>query len=352
MKVLVIGGSGYIGGHTVEELVGRGHEVSVFARGHTRPRLLEDVRFIKGDRHNPDDLSELRSHGFEAVIDINAYTREETQAAISTFDGRVSRFVHLSTASVYQITGNMPLVESDPLVTDPGATYAYNKAECERALRWAYTKNGFPFVSVRPGVVFGPRDNKSRENYYLKRIISGDPVIVADSGALPIFAVYVKDLAVSLANALTATGAEGNAYHLMQSEIVAIHAHIANIARLAGADAEVTEVPSRLLERVGFNLRQIPYHANGRLILCDTSAARADLAFSPTPYPRALKDTITYFLEHDPENHPSIEDRFPPVLPRSRERALTERFRAGIRALEDNLTDDWLDEAITGLSER
>lgn len=335
----------------MEELVGRGHEVSIFARGQTRARLLEDVRLIKGDRHNPDDLSELRLHGFEAVIDINAYTREETQAVINAFDKSLSRFVHLSTASVYQITDRMPVVESDPLVTDPGATYAYNKAECERALRWAHTKNGFPFVSVRPGVVFGPRDNKSRENYYLKRMISGDPIIVADSGALPIFAVYVKDLAVALANALTAAGGEGNAYHLMQSELVPINAHIANIARLAGAGADVIEVPSRLLERVGFNLHQIPYYAGGRLVVCDTRAARADLAFSPTPYLRALKDTITYFLEHDPENHPSIEDRFPPVLPRSRERALTEKYRAAIRALEDRLTDDWLDEAITGLTQ-
>ncbi len=336
----------------MEELVGRGHEVSVFARGQTRSRFSEDVRLIKGDRHNPDDLSKLRSHGFEAVIDINAYTREETQAAINTFDGRLSRFVHLSTASVYQITDRMPLVESDPLVTDPGSTYSYNKAECERALRWAYTKNGFPFVTVRPGVVFGPRDNKSRENYYLKRMIAGDPVIVADSGSLPIFAVYVKDLAVSLANALTATGAEGNAYHIMQSELVPINAHIANIARLAGTDVAVTEIPSRLLERVGFNVHQIPYYIGGRLVICDTRAARDDLAFSPTPYLRALKDTITYFLEHDPENHPTIEDRFPPVLPRSRERALTEKYRAAIRALEDNLTDDWLDEAITGLSQQ
>jgi len=164
MKVLVIGGTGYIGSHTVEEIARRGHDVSVFARGRIAARFLQDVSFIKGDRHNQDDLIRARSNHFDAVIDINAYTREETQAVINVFDGEVSRFVHLSTLSVNQRATVMPMTESDPLVTDPTLGYAYNKAECERALRWAYAKSGFPFVSLRPPAVFGPRDRKSREN--------------------------------------------------------------------------------------------------------------------------------------------------------------------------------------------
>ncbi|HSE99053.1 MAG TPA: NAD-dependent epimerase/dehydratase family protein, partial [Blastocatellia bacterium] len=203
MKVLVIGGTGYIGGHAAESLLRRGHIVSVFSRGLTCSSLPKSVSFIKGDRHNSEDLARARAEGFDAVIDINAYTREETQIAINVFDGAVSRFVHLSSVAVYQLGGRMPLVESDPLVTDPGQHYAYNKAECERALRWAHAKSGFPFVSIRPPAVIGPRDDKSRENYFIKRIVAGDPVIVPDSGAVPIHAVYVKDLAEMMVDALT-----------------------------------------------------------------------------------------------------------------------------------------------------
>ncbi|MGA9769255.1 MAG: NAD-dependent epimerase/dehydratase family protein [Blastocatellia bacterium] len=349
MKVLVIGGTGYIGSHTVEELVRRGHDVSIFARGNKPARIPEDVSLIKGDRHNREDLARARSLRFDAIIDINAYTREETQTVINLFDGLLSRFVHLSTVSACQHTSPLPFDENDPLVTDPTDSYGYNKAECERALRWAHTKSGFPFVSIRPVVVFGPRDDKSRENYYLKRIIAGDPIIVPDGGAVPVFAIFVKDLSAVLANALTAEKAAGNAYHLIQSEVVSIDNHIANIARIAGAEADVSHIPRRLLERVGFNLQLFPYISGDRLVLLDTGAARRDLNFVPAPYERALRETINYFLERGPEISKSIEDHYPPVMPRSRERALVERYRVSVQELEDRLTDEWLNEAIEGL---
>src|SRR6185369_11065365 len=102
MKVLVIGGTGYIGTHTVEELVRRGHDVTVFARGQTIARLPADVQFIKGDRHRSEEIAALRTRRFDAVVDINAYTRAETQSLINAFDGRIARFVHLSSLSVCQ----------------------------------------------------------------------------------------------------------------------------------------------------------------------------------------------------------------------------------------------------------
>jgi nucleoside-diphosphate-sugar epimerase len=346
MKVLVIGGTGYIGSHTVEELVRRGHNVSVFARGQTRAHLAEDVALIKGDRHNREDLTRARSLRFDAIIDINAYTREETQTVINLFDGLLSRFVHLSTLSACRQTSLLPFDENDPLVTDPTDSYGYNKAECERALRWAHTKSGFPFVSVRPVAVFGPRDDKSRENYYLKRMIAGDPIIVPDSGAVPIFALFVKDLAAVLANALTAEGAAGNAYHLIQSEVVSLNDHIKNIAQIAGVEADVAHIPHALLERLGFNLKHFPYNSGDRLVLIDTSAARRDLNFAPKPYMPVLRETIEYFLERSPEISKSIEDRYPPLMPRSRERALIDRYRIEVQKLEDRLTDEWLTEAM------
>jgi nucleoside-diphosphate-sugar epimerase len=346
MKVLVIGGTGYIGCHTVEELVRRDHEVSVFARGHKRPLVPEGVTFIEGDRHNTEDITRARALRFDAIIDINAYTREESQALIQSFDGLLSRFVHLSTISVCQLTSELPFDESDPLVTDPNNRYGYNKAECERALRWAHAKSGFPFVSVRPGVVFGPRDDKSRENYYLKRLVAGDPIIVPDSGAMPIHAVFVKDLAAVLANALTAESVVGSAYQVAQPDLISVNNHVTNIAHLAGVEADIAHIPHALLERLGFNLQHFPYSTGDRLIMLDTSAAKRDLRFTPTPYGRALRETIEYFLERGPESQKSIEDRFPPVIPRSRERALVDRYRAEIYALEDRLTDEWLNEAM------
>jgi 2'-hydroxyisoflavone reductase len=349
MNVLVIGGSGYIGSHTVEELLRRGFDVCVFARGTAQHQLPSNTHFIKGDRHTAQDLARLRLQHFDAVIDINAYTREETQAVIQVLDGYISRFVHLSTLAACQ-RSTIPIREDDPLVTDPNAGYAYNKAECERALRWAYAKNRFPFVSVRPTAVYGPRDHLSRENHYLKRILAGDSIIVPDSGALPIWAVYVKDLAKVLASAATADSVDGKTYNLSQPEIISINAHIANIARIVRLQAATTHIPSRLLERLGFNRAHFPYALpEEELLLIDTQAAQKDLHFSPTPYLQALRETVEWFLDRGAESEPSIEEAFPPVIPRSRERVLVERYREALGELEDRLTDDWLNEAMPQL---
>ena len=346
MNVLVIGGTGYIGTHAAEELVLRGHHVTVFARGHTRSRLTAEARFVAGDRHCATDLAALRTTRFDGVVDINAYTREETQALINAFDGQVTRFVHLSSLSACQYVPAHAFNESSPLATDPNFSYGYNKAECERALRWAHARNGFPFVSLRPPAVFGPHDDKSRENYFLKRLVAGDPVIVAGSGATPIFALYVKDLAKALAAALTAEGVEGKVYHLSQAEPVSINDHLRAIAQVAGVEADVEHIPASLLERLGFNLQHFPYYAEDKILMVDSNAARQDLGFVPTPYQRALRETVEHFLEQDPMRCPSIEDHYPPIMPRQRERVLVARYRAALGDLEDRLTDEWLNEAL------
>ncbi len=342
MRVLVIGGTGYIGSHTVEELVRRGYEVTVFARGLTPTALPDEITFITGDRHKSEDLEHARAQGFDAIIDINAYTREETQTVIKIFDGEIKRFVHLSTVAVYHLAAPMPLKEDAPLVTDPLLHYAYNKAECERALRWAYTKNQFPYVAIRPPVVFGPRDDKSRECFYLKRLFAGDPIIVPDTGANPIFAIYVKDLATILVNALQSDQATGCAYHLAQSEFVTLDQHIAAIAQIAGATADVEYLPVHLLDRFGFVVNNFPFYLGGQPILLDTHAAQRDLKFKPTPYRQALRDTIAYFLGVGVDAHNTIEDLRPLGVSRMQERALVTSYRVARQRFEDALIDDWL----------
>ena len=150
MKALVIGGTGYIGGHIAERLRSRGFDVTAFARGRTHVPFDADIPLVTGDRHEREDLRRLARLGFDAVVDVCAYRREQTEAAVEAFDGRTGRFVHISTVSVNRMTSGFPLRESDPLETDPSRGYGYEKAECERALNQAHAKSDFPFVTIRP----------------------------------------------------------------------------------------------------------------------------------------------------------------------------------------------------------
>ena len=259
---------------------------------------------------------------------------------MDAFDGRIERFVHLSTVSVNRLTSGFPLKETDPLVSDPMAGYAYDKAECERALHQAHAKSDFPFVSIRPTVIFGPRDRISRENYFLKRILSGDAIVLADGGLLPIFAIYVRDVAAAIAGAIVSPTASGRAYHLAMRERVQLAGHVENLAAIAGRSAESVAVPSRVLERVGFNLRSLPYYSGGRLVELDTSAAERDLDFRPTSYAEAVAATAHYFLGEGPESLPSIEDRFPPAMPRSRQSRFAREYRDRLATFEDSVVAD------------
>jgi nucleoside-diphosphate-sugar epimerase len=338
MRVLVIGGSGYVGGHVAERLRTRGFDVTVFARGRTHAPFGDDIAVISGDRRTPGELRRVANLGFDAVVDVCAYRRKETQAAVDAFDGRVARFVHISTISVNRMTSGFPLRESDPLVTDPAFGYGYDKAECERALNQAHAKNDFPFVSIRPAVIFGPRDRISRENHYIKRLLSGDAIILPDGGLTMTACVYVLDLADAVAAAIVSEAAAGRAYHLMMREHVKLADHVASLAALVGREAETVAIPSRLLERVGFNLLWFPYYAGDRTELTlDTSAAARDLDWRPTPYAEALETTVRWFLDEGPESLPSIEDRFPPVMPRAVQSEFARRYRDRAGVFEDEI---------------
>jgi nucleoside-diphosphate-sugar epimerase len=335
MKTLVIGGTGYVGGHIAERLHSRGFDVTVFSRGRTRGPLPAGVKSVHGDRHAPEDIRPLARAGFDAVVDAGANRRDETQAAVDAFDGYVSRFVHVSTVAVSRAAAGSPLRDTASLVTDPREGYAYEKAECERALRQAHAKNDFPFVALRPPVVFGPRDRASRENYFLKRALSGDVVILPDGGWMPACNLFVRDLADAVAGAVVSESAPGRTYYVAARERVPVSRHLANIAAMAGRDVEAVTIPARLLERAGFTLAWFPYYGAGEAVELDTSAAERDLDFRPTPYAAALEETVRYFLQEGPESLPSIEDCYPPVIPRARQSAFARRYASQLAAFED-----------------
>ena len=313
----------------------------MYARGRTHAPFGDEIPLLIGDRHDPVALENAAALGFDAVVDVTAYRREDTEMAVEAFDGRVSRFVHVSSVSANRMTSGFPLRESDPLVTDPTSGYAYEKAECERALHKAHAKSDFPFVTIRPTVVFGPRDRLSRENSFIKRLLSADAIILPDGGLTPVFGVFVTDVADAIAAAIVSDAAAGRAYHLVMRERVKLVDHVTNIARIVDAVPEVVTVPTTLLERVGFKLESFPYFAASRSeISFDTTAAERDLDWRPTPYAEALELTVKWFLAHEPESLPAIEDRFPPVMPRAVQSAFARRYRDRADGLESEIAEE------------
>ena len=174
MKVLVIGGTLFIGRLLVEELVKAGHEVSVL---HRKPKhdLGRKVENIMADRNDAESLREaLSTRRFEAVFD-NAYdwergtTAQQVEATVKAVGERITRYVFLSSVAAYGDGLNHK--ESDPLAPDyHNDPYVRHKATTERMLFRMHSQTGLPVVTFRPPFVYGPNNPFYREQFFWDRL--------------------------------------------------------------------------------------------------------------------------------------------------------------------------------------
>lgn len=181
MKILVIGGTGFISGRTVQKLMEDGHYVTIFTRGKSSNLLSKqpNLEFVIGDRHDERKLKETLLHGtFDAVYDFVTYEPAESTLAVEVFHGKVGRFIHCSTISVYMVSNEiqcpitedqdkrplMPFWERNPF----GMDYGVKKRQCEDVLWHAHDEKKFPVTMLRPTYVSGPHDPAKRDLFWIE----------------------------------------------------------------------------------------------------------------------------------------------------------------------------------------
>jgi 2'-hydroxyisoflavone reductase len=187
MRLLVLGGTRFIGWAVVAGAVGRGWQVTTFNRGMSGLDVA-GVRALRGDRSSADDVARLVEAGpWDAVVDTSGYVPRETLAVCERLEPVAGRYIFMSTLSVYRGWPVEPLSEdSEVLFCPPGARpdygedvedgptrYGYQKAGCELAVTQAFGAGRS--TSVRPGVVLGPREYVGRLPWWLKRVAAGRP---------------------------------------------------------------------------------------------------------------------------------------------------------------------------------
>ena len=189
MRVMVLGGTAFVGRHLVFAAQAAGHEITLFNRGKSNPHLFPDVEKIVGDR--TVDLSPLRGRTWDAVIDTSGYLPRAVKASVGALAG--AHYTFISTLSVYRDWG--PLVdESAPLaaIADPaieevnGETYGPLKALCEKA---------GPSLILRPGLIVGPFDATGRFSYWPKRVRKGGPILAPGRPQRHVQFIDARDLA-------------------------------------------------------------------------------------------------------------------------------------------------------------
>ncbi|MEU9341280.1 NAD-dependent epimerase/dehydratase family protein [Streptomyces sp. NPDC048278] len=197
MRLLVLGGTEFVGRAVVEAALGRGWEVTVFHRGSRRPPA--GVRSLHGDRTAPDGLTALADGTeWDAVVDTWSSAPRAVQATARLLRGRAGRYTYVSSLSVYDWPRPAGYTEEAVLVTGaaPGAEateYAQDKRGGELAAVESFGADGS--VLVRAGLILGPYENVGRLPWWLTRIARGGPVLAPGPRGLPVQFMDVRDLA-------------------------------------------------------------------------------------------------------------------------------------------------------------
>lgn len=211
LKILIMGGTGFLGPHFVEAARKAGHSLTLFNRGKTNPERFSgedyrDVEQLHGDRKT--DLKALEGERrWDAVLDTSAYLPADVTRSAKLLAPRVGQYLLVSTISVYAKTDTPNQDETAPLaqLTDPnvtevtGDTYGGLKALCERA---AEAEMPGRTTVVRPGLIVGPGDSTDRFTYWPARADRGGEILAPGSAKDPTQFIDVRDLAAFLLRTL------------------------------------------------------------------------------------------------------------------------------------------------------
>jgi 2'-hydroxyisoflavone reductase len=198
MRLLVVGGTRFLGRHLVQQALDAGHEVTLLHRGQSGASLFPQAEHRIADRNG--DLGLLAGGTWDAVIDTCAYVPRQVRAMAAALRGRVGHYQLVSTISVYAhfaphgTAEDAPLASLDDEHTEvvDGQTYGGLKALCERALLDALPEHA---CIVRPGLLVGPHDPTGRFTWWVQRFLRGGAVLCPGAPAAPLQFIDARDAA-------------------------------------------------------------------------------------------------------------------------------------------------------------
>ena len=232
MRILMMGGTRFIGVYLTKILVAQGHEVVLFNRG-KKPAPVEGIQQIHGDRTDASQLKEkLSSEKFDAIFDNNGRELSDTQPLADIFKGQVKHFVYMSSAGVYLKSDQLPHIEGD--ATDPKSRHL-GKYETETYLKDA----GLPWTSIRPTYIYGPQNYNDLEAWFFDRIARDRPIPIPGNGMHITQLGHCQDLAKAMAAILGNEKAIGQIYNVSGDRYVTFDGLARACAAAAGKSSDV-----------------------------------------------------------------------------------------------------------------
>jgi len=339
MKLLIIGGTRFLGRHLVTAALARGHEITLFNRGnYSTPSVVET---IEGDRHT--ELNKLKGRQWDAVVDTSGHLPRAVRAAAEILSDSVNRYVFISSQNAYADVSVPDITENHPLgtLTDEqlnqanaidtkgqpsyGALYGGLKALCERAAEEVMPNR---VLILRPGLIVGPYDYSDRFTYWVVRVASGGEVLAPGRPERFIQFIDVRDLAEWTIRMIE-RNAEGAYNTHGRPNTLTMQGLLDDCRNVSQSDARFTWASEEfLLEHQVAAWSEMPLwlpedaapHLKGFMFISPQKAIAEGLTFRP------LSDTIRDTLSWYQTSHPN--EPLKAGLNSDKERALLAKLRS------------------------
>jgi nucleoside-diphosphate-sugar epimerase len=254
-RTLILGGTRNLGHVAALHLLESGHEVAILNRGQTQDDLPAEIERLRADRTSDASVrSAIGNRSFDLVLDNTTYTEADAKQAVSVFDGRVGRYVFISSGQVYLVRENIerPFRERDyagPVMPAPAHDsadhpswlYGIDKRLAEEIFSEG-ASHGFPVITLRLPMVASERDHYGRIQGYVARLMDGHPLLVPDGRGLPLRHVYVDDVASLVTRVLSMQIAPGAAYNISFGRSLSLDDFLSLLSTLVQSSSEIRKV--------------------------------------------------------------------------------------------------------------
>ena len=297
MKILVMGGTRFVGRPLVARLQAQGHALTLFTRG--KNPVPTGVEHLRGDRSSDEGLSALQGRSFDVIVDSSGRKQEDSSRVVAITGAPSHRFVYVSSAGVYADSDQWPLDESSP--TDPQSRHA-GKADTEAWLR----REGIAFTSFRPTYIYGPGNYNPVERWFFNRIVHNRPIPLPGDGSTITQLGHVEDLAEAMARCIEVDAAANRIYNCSGKQGITFRGLIRSAAVACGRDPDGLDLrsfnPSELdpKARKAFPLRLNHF-------LTDITRVERELAWQPSfDLAKGLADSYTNDYALNPTAEPDF----------------------------------------------
>jgi len=296
MNVLIFGGTRFMGRYVLRALLDVGIDVTIANRG-TREEN-KGAHNVICDRSQPRALEQFKDSKFDAVIDFSAYASDWVEQAGNFFAGKISRYIFISTGAVYTSSQVFPITEDFPKgPPHPFAPYAAEKIRSESLLREFSSKGAFDTTALRLPFVMGPDNYEDRESFVFSRLLSKQPIFLANGGQSIHSFVYAGDVASAIVRILSLSRSKGSEeFNLAIPQATTSRGFVDLASEVCGIESTlISYQPEEFqIDTINFDLKNVafPFPENNAFLSSEKILTR--LGFAPA---YDLKSMLSVYYE-------------------------------------------------------